>query len=181
MAGLLYLTTQDFHQKKTQDNRIVLCTSIKDLSLILFYSNSCQYCPAFVEVFKQLPGTIPCQFGIINVSANKQVPLMSKGTTSVINVVPFVLLYIDGIPFQLYSGRPVAQEIINFIVQVSNNINNKQAFLKKKQGANTISTAKKIPEYCIGQPICGGKDQMVCYLNFEEYETKLKAGGAKKS
>ena len=69
MSGLLFLNFSDYFAKCSKGN--IMCTSIPGFSLIL-YSTQCQYCKSFIPLFKKLPGTLGgCQFGMINVSHNK--------------------------------------------------------------------------------------------------------------
>ena len=75
MSGLLFLTANDFSviQDKKNNNNILI-NNIPGFSLVLFYSNQCQYCKTIIPIMKKLPGTINgCQFGMINVGRNKNV------------------------------------------------------------------------------------------------------------
>ena len=95
MSGLLFLTSDDFIISKGSKGTI-LCTSIPGFSLILFYSTQCPHCQNFIPIFKKLPGTIGgCQFGMINVSTNKNCIRLSKDTIAPITYVPYVVLYIN--------------------------------------------------------------------------------------
>ena len=166
MSGLLFLSSNDFRVSKGT-NGDILCNSIPGFSLILFYSTQCKHCKNLIPIFKKLPGTIGgCQFGMINVSTNKQCVKMAMNTIAPIKYVPYMVLYIQGKPFMKYNGPHRDEDIRKFIVDVSNKIKNKQSFTK-----GSVKNPKKrgIPEYCTGVPIKGSKDQMVCYLTFEEY------------
>ena len=92
MSGLLFLSTEDFHLVKGTKGAI-MTTNIPGFSLILFYSTQCEHCQSLIPIFKQLPGTVGgCQFGMINVSHNKQCVLMSRETIAPIRVVPYIIL-----------------------------------------------------------------------------------------
>ena len=170
MSGLLFLTTEDFFIKQGSKGNI-LCTAIPELSLILFYSTQCSHCQILIPMFKTLPGTISgCQFGMINVSTNKQCIFMSKETISPIVYVPNIILYADGQPFMRYNGPHHIDEIKRFIIEVSNKINQKQKFT-----ANVTikkDNKKTIPEYSIGLPLCGNDDK--CYLNMDDAYISIK-------
>ena len=141
-----------------------MCHNIPSFSLILFYSTHCTYCQALIPIFKRLPGTMGgCQFGMINVSTNRPVVEMSQNTVSPIKYVPYIVLYINGKPFMSYKGPPDEGEIRRFVVEVANHAQKKQQFSKEKVKEDQAGSA--IPAYTIGIPICGGKDQMVCYLD----------------
>jgi hypothetical protein len=161
MSGLLFLTSDDFNIAKGNKGNI-LCHSIPGFSLILFYSTKCEYCQTLIPIFKELPGTIGgCQFGMINVSTNKQCVRMSKDTIAPIEYVPYIILYIQGKPFMRYNGPQDSGEIRRFVFEVANKIQSKQKFTSE----NIDKTKKGIPEYTIGHPLCGPEDK-VCYLEF---------------
>jgi len=163
MSGLLFLSSDDFYTTKGTKGDI-LCNTISGFSLVLFYSTQCHWCKKLIPIFKSLPGTIGgCQFGIINVSVNKQIVAMSKKTITPIKYVPYIVLFINGKPFMLYQGPYDANELRKFIFEVSQKVNNKQQFSKDKVKEKITG---KIPAYTIGKPLCG--EDGVCYLDFNE-------------
>jgi thiol-disulfide isomerase/thioredoxin len=170
MSGLLFLTHEDFSIQKGKNGNIHCC-NVPGLALMLFYSPGCEHCNKLFPVFKHLPGTINgCQFGIINVSTNRKIVEMSQNTVAPIKYVPYIVLYVNGRPFMMYKGEHTAESISRFVIDVAKNIEKKQQFSKEKVKEN-VDTG--IPEYTIGKPITGGKDQLVCYLDFTHaYESK---------
>jgi hypothetical protein len=163
MSGLLFLSTQDFEIKPGTKGDI-LCHGIPGFSLILFYSTQCKFCQKLIPIFKRLPGTIGgCQFGMINVSTNKSCVQLSKGTLTEIKYVPYILLYINGQPYMRYSGGYSTNEIMQFVLEMSQRVKNKQKFQNEK--AVKKDPRGGIPEYSIGQPLCG--QDGVCYLEFD--------------
>lgn len=167
MSGLLFLSSDDFNITKGSKGNI-MCNSIPGFSLILFYSTQCQHCQTLIPIFKRLPGTIGgCQFGMINVSTNKQCVRMSRDTVAPISYVPYVVLYIQGKPFMRYNGPHESEEIKRFIIEVANKVQSKQKFSDEK----VKESDSGIPEYCTGHPIKGSRKQMVCYLTMEDYPT----------
>lgn len=166
MSGLLFLTSDDFIINKGIKGDI-LCTNIPGFSLILFYSTQCVHCQNLIPIFKKLPGTIGgCQFGMINVSTNKQCVRMSKDTIAPISYVPYIILSINGKPFMRYGGPHDAVEIKRFVLEVANKVQSKQKFISE----NVKEPEKgkpSIPEYTIGHPLCGDDDK-VCYLKMDE-------------
>ena len=91
MSNLLFLTADDFELRKGTKGNIV-CHDISGYSLVLFYSTQCKYCKELIPIFKQLPGTISgCQFGMINVSKNKNIVHMSRNSIAPIEYVPYVV------------------------------------------------------------------------------------------
>lgn len=165
MSGLLFLSSEDFSVVKGNKGNI-LCHSIPGFSLILFYSTQCVHCQNLIPLFKKLPGTIGgCQFGMINVSSNKQCVQMSKDTIAPISYVPYIVLYIQGKPFMRYNGPHDAEEIKRFVIEVANKIQSKQTF--SSENVKEPQNGKGIPEFSIGKPLCG-QDDDVCYLNFND-------------
>lgn len=169
MSGLLFLTKDDFNIKEGSKGEL-LCHNIKGISLILFYSTQCPHCHTFIPCFKRLGGTIGgCQFGMINISKNREVVMMSKKTIAPIEYVPYVVLYVNGIPFMRYDGPQDEREIRNFVTDVANQLQTKEKFSSEK----VKQTGKGIPAYTIGKPLVGC-DGNVCYLEFDEAYTLKK-------
>lgn len=172
MSNLLFLTSEDFELRKGTKGNIV-CHDIPGYSLVLFYSTQCKYCKELIPVFKQLPGSISgCQFGMINVSKNKNIVHMSRNSIAPIEYVPYVILFINGKPSMRYDGPADVQTIQKFVIDVSNrfkgqNFNRQQQQSAHQQGqqAKIRQPDKRIPEYCIGKPLCG--DDKRCYLEFD--------------
>ena len=166
-SGLLFLTSEDFRLNK--DNTKMLC-NIRGFSLKLFYSTQCKFCKDLIPIFKKLPGSIGgCQFGMINISHNKQSIILSQKTNTPIREVPYVILYVNGEPYVRYNGPHDPQQITRFIVEAANNYK-KQQTVKQNNNNTMINKKSSIPEYTTGKPLCGQDD--VCYLEFDEAYTK---------
>lgn len=170
MSGLLFLTSDDFQiTKGTKGN--ILATNLKGFSLILFYSTQCEHCQSLIPIFKSLPGTIGgCQFGMINISQNKQAILLSRETIAPIKVVPYIILYINGKPYMRYQGPHDSNEITRFVVEVAKKIQERPNYTnnnasKKEDYKIKSKSDNDIPAYTIGKPLCGEEDN-VCYLEF---------------
>jgi hypothetical protein len=162
MSGLLFLTSSDFNIQRGSRGDI-MCHNIRGFSLIMFYSTHCGYCQTLLPIFKKLPGTIEgCQFGMVNVSTNKECVQLARATIAPIEYVPFIILYINGKPFMQYpKNSPYTMESIHkFVIEIANNIKQKQQFAPEK----VKDTGVGIPEYCIGKPIIG--NEKVCYLEY---------------
>ena len=168
MSGLLFLTKEDFTIVKHAKGPLLCCQNIKGFSLILFYSTACEHCKNLIPIVKKLPGTVSgCQFGMINVSVNRDVVNMSRATIAPIEYVPYIVLYVNGKPYMRYNGPHDMSKIGQFVYEVASNIQNQTAFAPdviKKEG-------KQIPEYCIAKPKC---EELVCYLPMDEaYSTTM--------
>ena len=123
--GLYYLQSDDF-LVRTSSKGTTLCNNIEGFSLVLFYSNKCEHSQALLPIFKKLPNNVnQCIFGLINVTLNKEVVKMSKGTLAEIKYVPLILLFIDGKPYMRYDGEPVLEELVNFVIAISQQVRKK--------------------------------------------------------
>lgn len=119
MNGLVFLTSEDFCIKTQADGR-KLCHGIKGFSLIFFYSTNCPHCHAFIPLFKKLAGHVGgCQFGMVNVSTNKNCVVMSYTTITQITEVPYIVFYLDGIPLVRYKGPQDIEIIKEFVVEMA--------------------------------------------------------------
>jgi thioredoxin-like negative regulator of GroEL len=174
MNALLFLSSDDFSIENGTRGP-VLSHSVKGFSLIFFYSTQCVHCQSFIPIFKRLPGTIGgCQFGMINVSKNKDVIRMSRDTIAPITYVPYICLYINGKPFIRYDGPHDEGELRRFVLEVATKVQNKDKFAAQgtpqtPSHPNIKDNDKGIPAYTIGKPVC---EEGVCYLDFEEAYTK---------
>lgn len=163
MSGLLFLTQEDFTIVPSAKGTL-LCQGIRGYSLILFYSTACAHCQSLIPKFKRLPGTVGgCQFGMVNVSNNKQLVAMSKGTLTEIRYVPLIILYVDGRAFMRYDGPHTESDIQNFIYEVSQMRQTKQKFSEEK--VKPHKKGKEIPGFTIGFP---KTDDSVSYLEWDE-------------
>jgi hypothetical protein len=123
-----------------------------------------------LPIFRQLPGSIGgCQFGIVNVTLNKNCIRLSKDTIAPITYVPYIVLYINGRPCMKYMGPHNADEIKRFILEVAQKTESRQKFSEEHQ--NQIQENHRdvnIPAYTIGIPLYGCEDGECTYLNFTE-------------
>lgn len=87
---------------------------------------------------------------------------MSKGTIAPITYVPYIVLYVNGVPFMSYKGPHDLTEIKRFVFEVGQSVQSKTQFVNPnvKKGIR-----ESIPEYTIGRPLYG-EDDKVCYLEF---------------
>lgn len=173
MSGLLFLSTDDFSVQQGSKGSL-LCNKIKGFSLILFYSTQCIHCQTFIPIFKRLPGSLNgCQFGMVNVSKNKELVRMSKDTLAQIEYVPLVILYLNGIPIIRYDGPHVEEDVRNFVIEVAQKLQNKEKFM---EGSDRIKTSdRSLPAYSLGKPLYGDDNDKKCFLKFSDaYQTEQK-------
>lgn len=174
MSGLLFLKSNDFHHSTQGNKGKLLVTNIPSFSLVLFYSTKCEHCQELLPIFKSLPGTINnCQFGILNISspAGKPIIEMAKDSMVPIKFVPFIILYVGGKPFVRYNGPRNRETIQKFVVETAKNIQKRKQEMGKQQGDNTGKRKKKIPDYSLGEPLCGYDD--ILYLKEEDLIKKV--------
>lgn len=164
MSGLLFLTSDDFTLSKgTKGN--ILCNTIPGFSLILFYSTQCPHCQNLIPIFKRLPGAISgCQFGMVNISSNKKLVMMSKNSILPIVYVPLILLFVNNKPYMIYKGPYDINEIKRFVIEVYQKINSKQKFISEPQ--KKAPTHKSTP-FSEGIPLWGDNED-ISYLQFDE-------------
>lgn len=121
-AGLIYLQTSNFGIDKIPDGP-VLCNSIKGFSVVLFYSPTrCQYSPAALQELKRVVGTVNgVVFAVLNIDKHMDVVRMSRNTLTSVEGVPYIMLYFNGVPKQIYPENfPFTAEAMrNFAATVS--------------------------------------------------------------
>jgi thiol-disulfide isomerase/thioredoxin len=169
MSGLLFLTTEDFVLSKGAKGNII-CNTIPGFSLILFYSTQCPHCKNLIPIFKKLPGSISgCQFGMVNISSNKNLIQMSKNTILPINYVPLIILFINSKPYMIYKGPHDGNEIKRFIIEVYQKVNNKQKFSNELQYSSSKKEQQlyKSTPFSEGVPLYGDNED-VSYLSFDD-------------
>jgi thiol-disulfide isomerase/thioredoxin len=158
MTSILFLSTDDFYTASDPSNNTVsLCHSIQGFSLLLFYSNHCVHCQDVIPIFRKLPELVRgCQIGLVNVSTNRRLIEITRQTTSPINYVPLIILYINGRPYMKYDGEKTDRAISTFVMDVSRSVH--------ESGFSKTTKEKGIPSYTIGHPLKGEND--VTYLEF---------------
>ena len=157
--SLLFLTLDNFNIIKGETGSL-LCNNINGFLLVLFYSTQCSYCQNVIPLFKQLPKQIKgCKFGMLNVSKNNQLVVMSKETIAPLEYVPYIILYTDGKPFMCYEGNISLQDLKTFILDIQQKLKHKEKFTPNVKKVTTI------PSYTLGKPLCGENKR--CYLEFD--------------
>ena len=169
----VFLTNDEFEVRKI-NNANLLCTNIKGVAVILFYSTKCTHCHDLIPIFKQLPTLFSgCQFGMANIDLCRNAIALSKTTIDPITYVPYIVFYANKRPIIKYSGPHNINEICKFISEVSRTLT-AQNFFQDQKGAEQHQNAEpKIPAFSIGIP-CGMTrhkgdetkqcDDDVCYL-----------------
>lgn len=162
----LYLQSSEFYMS---DNKQYLCTRIKGIAIVLFFTSSCTFCAPYIELFKQLKSVVPgCQPAIINLDHgdNMMCATASQSTKFPLTYVPYIVLYYDGVPCAVYDGDANIGAVGAFITNTLNSLEQKQQFSKPEQD--------KIPEFLKGVGVpkrsSGSKrcKDGVCYISYEK-------------
>jgi len=171
MTSLLFLTDDDFERKRGPKKAEMILKGVNGISLVLFYSKLCTHCHSFIPIFNQLPNDIKgCQFGLVNISNNKNLVQMSKGTVCEIKYVPYVIMFMQGRPFMRYDGERTMTGVKKFVSEVMTSVSKKE-FNLRNNNLKKDHRIEKRPAYCIGDPKC---DEDVCYLDYNNAYTKAK-------
>jgi thiol-disulfide isomerase/thioredoxin len=134
MSGILFYGSADFSLRQGENGSLLCLTyDAPGLTLVLFYSNHCEYCENLIKKFKQLPGIFNgCQFSMVNVSQHPDIPERSSNTMAAITYVPDVILYVNGSPYIRYDGPHEIDQITNFIVEIYKKVQQINFFPKQQ-------------------------------------------------
>lgn len=152
------------------------------MSFVLFYSPSCPYSMQFMPVFRELPRHVHgCVFAMLNVSTNFDLIQRSQHTSLVIDEVPFLILFYNGVPMLKYDSDLTLPAIRDFILECTTEAktaDSARAFAaknKRRRGGSAMGTE----ENTTGIPIYG-TGNIVSYLTFEELDSVRGASTASK-
>lgn len=168
---VIFLETSDF-KIKPSGNGLLLTQNIPNLSFVLFYTNDCPHCKTMLSILKLLPNMYKgIKFCSINVSNKINFIRQTSKTLTPLEYVPYMMVYIDGVPYVQYTGDYDASKICEFIMSVEKSViqlKNKmsQLSMEKIKLKETKKSEKKdeLSHPCtFGVPICGKNN--VCYFN----------------
>ena len=169
MNTIHYLKVNDFHIAEGKKGK-VLCTNLKGVSFVMFYSKECIYCNELFPIFKQLSQQIPsCAFAALNISNDPGVVYASQKTIAKIDSVPYLVLYVQGRPFVRYTGSKKFEDIGNFIVEILKRVQNKKNFMDVNTKYENIEVIERISGSIPFNLECFNGD---CYLKFSELYKK---------
>jgi len=159
-------------------------TKIKKMSFILFHMTECKYSQELLPIIRKIPSEIDfCKIGIINLSTHKDLIDQSLQSTTPLEMVPYMIFYLDGSPLVTYNGQHKFENIVNFINEVNdyvtksyNNNNSQQQQQQQQQQVNSIMNPRTNanPNVCRikntspnteGVPLYGNKDSKSGYSN----------------
>jgi hypothetical protein len=110
-----------------------LCTKLSGISMVLFWTKDCEFCYEHKEIIKSLPSRVPnITFAMCNIGISAKTPSgkiidkpvhrLSLGTSTVIDYVPLVIVYINGKPYKIYDGERTITHVMNFITKLLSDI-----------------------------------------------------------
>jgi hypothetical protein len=182
--SLIFLSQENLKTEMTKSGKLLL-SSVSGLSVVLFYTSSCPYSTAYVEVFKKLHQYINggCHICVYNIKGTNEAIQFVNGF---INAVPTVILYYNGIPKYRYNNDTDTinpKMIVTFISDQYNELvkagNTKQQFVPKQQVMATdqrVGTASTT----FGLPIVGDIKNNVCYLIFDSQKNEYRCDTSKR-
>jgi thioredoxin-like negative regulator of GroEL len=163
-----YLSPNDFFVTLNKE----LSHIIKGFSIVFFTSDTCQHCHNIAPAFKAASDSIKgCTFAVMNVDQNNmQVVRMSQHTRTVLQYVPLIVMYANGISVAVFNpdeSNPGAN--LDLLKQF---IDTTTAAIRSSRGTehqpNITQTSSndqsRVCDTSTGIAICGPRSKQVCYL-----------------
>jgi len=157
-SPIVLLKDADFKAVQLQKGHLVYNT-LPGISFVFFGSNKCKFCPGVMEVMKALPAYLgkACTTAIVNMDEAKSLRELSKGTPFEIKYVPFLVIYNNGAPVNVYNGEKKLLNIVNYLRDIIPKI-------KAAMPTPFVKTAKKTEDNDLGLPYNVYCDDEMCYL-----------------
>jgi glutaredoxin len=115
---LVVLQRNSFEKiQKNEYKLLVLKDYPKTITLVLFTGNNCPYCETMKSTLERIIPIFESRinFCTINLSNYPELIQASVDTTTNIKEVPYVVIYVDNIPFSLYKGGYSEQEVTEYL------------------------------------------------------------------
>lgn len=152
---IIYLSPRNFGIN-TVDGKKLLCTSITGISVILFFSpQKCAYSMPAVQEYKSISSSINgVTLAAVNIDQHIDIIKLSRQTITTIDSVPYIMLYLNGIPRQIFpeSYSFTGNNMYNFITSVSSVI---MQSTKSQQDKSQKKEIQKSTICYIGEPVMG--------------------------
>jgi hypothetical protein len=183
--SLIFLSQENLKQEMTNTGKLLL-SSVSGLSIVLFYTTSCPYSAAYVDVFKKLHQYINggCHICVYNIKTTNDSIQFVNGF---ITAVPTVILYYNGIPKYRYNNDTNTinpKMIVTFISDQYNELikagNTKQQQFVPKQQVSATDQRIGTASTTFGIPITGDLKDNVCYLIVDSVTGQLKCDTRKR-
>jgi thiol-disulfide isomerase/thioredoxin len=154
--GLLILEEEDFELVESGKVTHLIHTVGCKYSIVMFYTDECDQCKIIKPILLGFVGNPTIQICMVNVYDADSVKLIeqSQKTTTLLQHVPFIVFYINGIPFKKYDGQYTFSDFQTFIKNV----------MTEASKIKDTSEINEIPPYTIGKP----NSAKVCYLTYQK-------------
>lgn len=154
--GLLILEEEDFELVESGKVTHLIHTVGCKYSIVMFYTDECDQCKVIKPILLGFVGNPTIQICVVNVYDPDSVNLIeqSQKTTTPLQHVPFIVFYINGIPFKKYDGQYNFSDFQSFVQNV----------MVEASKIKDTSEINEIPPYTIGKP----NSAKVCYLTYQK-------------
>jgi thiol-disulfide isomerase/thioredoxin len=158
--GLLILEEEDFELVETDKVIHLTHTVSSKFSIVMFYTDECDQCRVIKPILLSFVGNPLVQICMVNVYDPDSTNLIqiSQKTTTPLKHVPFIVFYVNGIPFKRFDGAYNHSDFQSFVKNV-------MAEASKLQDTSKIG---EIPPYTTGKP----NSSKVCYLPYQKAYVK---------
>lgn len=113
---MIYLSSQNFNV--VGNPKRTLRVNVDGNLLVFFKMESCGACSQFLPIFNQFSSQenkVKC--AIADISQDRNIINMSRSTTTPINAVPFIVLYVNGAPLAKYNGQRTITAMKSFLAK----------------------------------------------------------------
>jgi thiol-disulfide isomerase/thioredoxin len=173
--NLIHLTSNDFEIGQGSKGPS-LTIKYPELIFVMFHADAsrCPHCEELLPEFKKLPYIISgCKFALVNLNRYPDIVRLSNNTTTPLEYVPYLVLYINGKPFIRYEGDKNLQSLAEFVSEFITRLKSQSNFISTQK---STKLENEIPPYSIAIPysvVCDD-DKGVCYLKYDEAYKKKK-------
>lgn len=176
---LIKLNHNAFKKMKGNRGYILGIPNATNLTLLMFYSDRCEYCeqamPELVKLNNVLrQNNLPIQVAICNVGENPQVIQEAQQTVDPIKYVPYMIIYQRDRPYLRYNGKKIAQEMFSYLMEVLKRVDTRQQFVNASQSSQAAAAQddeESSSAYQSGIPYNMVCQDGMCYLTTEEVHT----------
>jgi len=118
--------------------------NVPGIVLVFFKMDGCAGCMNFQPTFERLAKVDSrISYGVINISAHRDVARMSQSTTTQIKSVPFIMIYVNTRPKAIYRGKRNITSIQSFIGKILESSNASSPFMPPTGGSGGYSYSTK--------------------------------------
>ena len=172
MNNLFFLTEDDFYiTQSKEDGKQILACNYEGYCMVLFHVNEskCEHCSETIPEFKTTARRFThCGFGLCNLSKYPGVISLSKNTKVPLRHVPYILFYVNGIPFARYEGKRNADDMSEFLKELISMLQPKRNFIEKKRYQMEGDMKPIVPGSGIPYNLVCDDDKGICYLKASE-------------